>query len=405
MSINTAKIKYDILKISEEARLAKIKNHEVINATLGTYYNENNEFRAYKTVKGIINNLEDVEYYSYATSDGGSAYEDAVLNWVFKSKKIEICNTTNVHAVSTPGGTGALFASMMESLNAGDEILIPDYCWEPYLAMANLNSFIPKRFPMFNDELKYNTKAFICSCQEMLEKQDKIVALINDPCNNPTGYTMSMEEFSEIIDYLNNVKGNVYIIYDIAYYDYSENMREQLQKLKMLSEMNEHVVTFITFSASKSFCTYGMRLGAQIMMSKNPEISESLYKKSCIISRTHWSNINKAGISMLVKLVYNPLFKEKFLVELNENKQILLKRIKVFLEEANECGLKVFDSQGGFFLTVPCANPPLVYEKLKEKRIYVIPLETSIRIAICSVSVRETVGLATKIKSAIEEVL
>ena len=106
---------------------------------------------------------------------------------------------------------------------------------------------------------------------------------------------------------------------------------------------------------------------------------------------------------MLVKLVYNHLFKEKFLVELNENKQILLKRINLFLKEAKEVGLKVFNSQGGFFLSVPCDNPPFVYEKLREQNIYIIPLQSSIRIAICSISVRETIGLARKIKDVIDE--
>ena len=403
MSIHSAKIKYDILKISEEARLAKVKDSNVINGTIGSFYNEDNEFRAYKTVKGIINNLEDIEYYSYATSDGGAAYEDAVLNWVFKSKKQEICEITNCRAVATPGGTGALFTSMIESLSPGDEILIPDLCWEPYLTMATLNNFVPKRFNMFTENLTFNTKGFISACNEMLEKQEKIVCIINDPCNNPTGYTMSMDEFTEIIEYLNSVDKPVHIIYDIAYYDYSENIREQLQKLKMLASMNSNVITFVAFSASKSFCVYGMRLGAQIIMTKDKELSKNLHRKSSVIGRTHWSNVSKAGISMLVKLVYNPLFKEKFLVELNENKQILLKRINLFLKEAKEVGLKVFNSQGGFFLSVPCDNPPFVYEKLREQNIYIIPLQSSIRIAICSISVRETIGLARKIKDVIDE--
>ena len=404
MSIQSAKIKYDILKISEEARLAKIKDSSVINATIGAYYNENNEFKAFKTVKGIINSLDDVDYYSYATSDGGAPYESAVISWVFKNRRKNVLDETNVRAVSTPGGTGALFTSMIESLNPGDEILIPDLCWEPYLTMATLNSFVAKRFAMFNDDLSYNTAGFINACEEMIEKQDKIVAIINDPCNNPTGYTMTMDEFKIITDYINNVDVTVYIIYDIAYFDYSEDINEQLEKLVMLSRLNNKVVTFITFSASKSFCTYGMRLGSQLIMSKNKEVVDTLYKRSCVISRTHWSNVSKAGINMMVRLVNNPVFKEEFLKEQIINKTILLTRIKTFLKEASDINLKVYNSKGGFFLSVPCNNPPMVFEKLKERKIYVIPLQTSIRIAICSVSIRETVGLARKIKEVIAEV-
>ena len=125
MSIQSAKIKYDILKISEEARLAKIKDSSVINATIGAYYNENNEFKAFKTVKGIINSLDDVDYYSYATSDGGAPYESAVISWVFKNRRKNVLNETNVRAVSTVGRIFGVVTSVTHALKAASLLAEP----------------------------------------------------------------------------------------------------------------------------------------------------------------------------------------------------------------------------------------------------------------------------------------
>lgn len=395
-------LKYDILNIASEAKKAKEKDFKIINATLGTFYNEEGKFTSYSTVKGIVDSLEDDKYYSYSPIDGGKDYHNAVLKWVFRNQVDEFCALTNIKVVSTPGGTGAVFASLMESLNVDEEVLIADLCWEPYLDMVSFNKFKAKRYSMFDSKMKFNISDCIKKADEIILKQNKLVWILNDPCNNPTGYTIELNEFKKIIEYLSTLKVPVYLIYDIAYSDYCLNSTEQLEKLKLLSSLKSNITTFIAFSASKTFCTYGIRLGAQIIMSQDKLKVQELYSKSCEIGRTHWSNISTSGINMLVKLVNDKVLLDNFRNELQLNKEILIKRINVFLNEANAVGLRVYKSDGGFFLNVPTVNPVSVYEKMRKNGVYVVPLETSIRIAVCSVSIEEMIGLATMIKVAID---
>lgn len=394
-------LKYDILNIAAEAKKAKEKDCKIINATLGAFYNEEGKFKSYNTVKCIIDSLEDEKYYAYSPIDGGKDYHNAVLKWVFRNCEKEFKALTNIRVVSTPGGTGAVFASLMESLNVDEEVLIADLCWEPYLDMVNFNKFKAKRYQMFNSDMKFNVNDCINKCNEIVLKQNKLVWILNDPCNNPTGYTIDLDEFKKIIEYISTLTCPVYLIYDIAYGDYCLNNSDQHEKLKLLASLESNVTTFIAFSASKTFCTYGMRLGAQIIMSHDEERVLQIYSKSCEIGRTHWSNISTSGINMLVKLVNDATLHEKFRKELKLNKEILIKRINVFLDEANSVGLKVYKSNGGFFLNVPSLDPIGVYEKMKQKGAYVVPLETSIRIAVCSVSIDEMHGLASMLKEVI----
>jgi hypothetical protein len=74
------------------------------------------------------------------------------------------------------------------------------------------------------------------------------------------------------------------------------------------------------------------------------------------------------------------------------------------MDEARECDLKVYACNGGFFTSVPTTNPPFVYERLREQDIFLIPLETSIRVAICSIPLEQVKGLARKIKEAIDKI-
>ena len=404
MGLKTTIVKYDIPTISEEAKKRKLTNPNTINGTLGTFYYDDEKFKAYETVKKVMNSLEDVDYYSYSPTSGGALFEESVIKWVFKSSVSKVKETTNIKAVAVAGGTGSLLLSMLEIMEPGEGILIADLCWAPYITMCEVNNFEAVRYSMFNDELKFNLVEFKQKCLEMLTHQDSVNVLINDPCNNPTGYSLTMDEFNEIMKFFDSLNRPVNILYDTAYADYCSDQQEVLDKLEMLANLNNKITTFICFSASKTFCSYGVRLGAQLIMSKNSEIVDTLYKRSCILCRTHWSNVSKAGISMFNRLVNSEELKEEFYKELYFCKSQLDNRIKTFMEEAKECGLAVYACNGGFFTSVPTTDPSFVYDRLREQDIFLVPLEGAIRVALCSIPIHQVKGLAKILKDVIDQV-
>ena len=141
----------DTFKISDITKREKAKNPAIIDGTLGVLNMEDGAFHTFKTVKEILFNAVDSKIYAYTTSDGGPEYREAVLNWVFRDYKDELLKVFDCKVVATPGGTGAISASMFSSLDAGQTVLIPNLCWSPYFGIAEDKGLKFKKFTLLKD--------------------------------------------------------------------------------------------------------------------------------------------------------------------------------------------------------------------------------------------------------------
>jgi aromatic-amino-acid transaminase len=97
----------------------------------------------------------------------------------------------------------------------------------------------------------------------------------------------------------------------------------------------------------------------------------------------------------------NSLLQQTFFKELSEVRHLLQTRAKAFIEEAKVVGLKHYPYVSGFFVTIPVLEPKAVFERLKAKDIFVVPLSGAIRVALAAISLPEIHGLAAKIKQEI----
>lgn len=398
-------LKRDALVIGDEAKRAKEQDNSVINATIGTFIYEDYSFRAFPTVKKILSQLPDDKFYSYSTSDGGKDFKEAVFNWVFGEYRKDIEKETLLQAVATPGGTGAISSSIFNSLDPGQTLLIPSLYWGPYVGIANNYGFKKEKFDFFS-EGHFNMKCFREKAGMIIAKQGKLVAVINDPCNNPTGYTLDDSEVTALISYCNSLTVPVVLIYDIAYIDFSYLGHHKVrERFLQLAKANPNVLVTIAFSASKSFAVYGLRLGAQIFMGKDRETMTDFYNSGNYTARNMWSNCNKSLINMMIYLDHHPEEKETFLQEQAEAVGLIKKRSDLFLKEAKEIGLKTHPYKSGFFITIPVENPDAVLDRLIEKeKMYLLPFEKSVRLAVCSLAVKDIPGLASRIKGVIDSI-
>jgi len=399
-------LKRDALQIAAEAKSAKALDPTVINATIGTFFYEDGSFRAFKTVKDLLSEFPDDKFYTYSPSNGGADFQEAALNWVLDNNRSFIESKMSARAVATPGGTGALYNSIFNSLDPGETLLIPSLYWGPYVGMASNLGYNVEKFEMFHNE-QFNIEGLIEKAEEIIEKQKKLVLVINDPCNNPTGYTMTQRELKEVIDFLNSkIDIPCVLIYDIAYLDFAYEGRKQTrEKFPIFTKANSNIIIIIAFSASKTFAVYGLRLGAQIILGKDQHSIKEYYDAGNFTARNTWSNCNKSLISMLISFDKNPELKKRFLFELDEVVGIQKKRSDLFLKEAREVGLVTHPYRSGFFVTIPVDNNELVLEKLIEKeKLYLLPFEQSVRLALCALPLKNIEGLALKIKRVIDSI-
>lgn len=402
-------LKGDGFQISAEAKARKAKEPDVVDATLGTFYYDDGQFRAFPTVKKIMTELaskEDMRFYPYSTSDGGKDVKEAILNWQFRGQR-EALEKSGMYfqTVTTPGGTGGLTLSFANSLDAGETILIPGLCWGPYNGIATSRGLKVVHYDMFDGDA-FNMKGFKEAANAIIKEQGKFVTIVNDPCNNPTGYTMSEEELSEILDFLNDSGVPCVFIYDTAYNDFDfRGTLEARQKLRLFAKCNENVLVSVVYSASKTFCVYGQRFGAQILMSKNKEAVDAYFTAANYYSRNTWSNANKGINNMLIEFDKHPELVDDVYKEIQVVRDQLKERSELFVKEADEIGLKHSPYKGGYFLVLPCQHIDEYLEALKaEEKIYLLPSYKSVRVALCSLTMKEIHGLPARLLKVLKEV-
>ncbi len=392
----------DILKIGVDARNACKTDPTAVNATVGMLFQDNGDFTVFNSVMDEFKSLAPEEYLPYSSTSGGADFIDALATWILRQHKQYYTENFHYSACATPGGSGALSSTFENYLEYGQDILIPSVHWEPYLIMAREQNVNPVHYNLFDSNGDFDLSDFEKKIEETAKKQGRVVVLINDPCQNPTGYTLSDTEWEEVINILNVHASNgipTVLLYDMAYVDYHKGgLDESRMPFEKFKNAHNDLVILCAFSGSKTLSFYGIRIGALFAISKNEEAITEFTRVIAFSSRGRWSSSSHVGIRTFVHLMNSPEKKQLFEEELSQAVALLEKRGTIFVEEASECGLEILPYKSGYFITLPdCSNE--VFEKLMENNIYTIPMPGNlVRFAVSSMPTNLVYGLAKRVK-------
>ncbi len=385
----------DILKISKDAIETSKKYDDVINASIGMFYDEDKSIGGMPIVSKAIRTLPDDKIFPYPSVDGGQEFKNNVISWVLGKYEKDIKAKMFVNACATPGGSGAIASAFSVYSKPSDFIFVSDIRWqyERFADRAKLSIFEHK---LFNGD-QFDIGSFEERFKVLCAIQKQIIVIINDPCHNPTGFTLSETEFKQIIDILNQqTKNDIVFLYDLAYLDFSHES-DNRKKLSYLPLFKNHVMIVLAFSGSKTFGAYGLRLGAAIGLAHDEDKVNNFYKKFVNEARGSWSATPTISIELLnyFSKVEN---KKEFLSGLDHINTLVQQRSASFIKQAKEIGLKTHPFRSGFYTVVLTPNPEQDYLKLAEHHIFAIPMTGGIRLALCSLSTAEIIGLPQKIK-------
>ena len=398
------KLESNILQISQEAKAAKKKYDDVIDATVGMLHREEGNVFKYDVVDDVLHHLNDSETYHYAPVRGTKDFTEGVFNWVFGENAEMIRENFKYSIIPTTGGSGGISNSFYNFNDFNQKILLPNYYWSPYQNFALEANVDLKTFLMYDENFKFNLADFKEKAIELANEQGRLCVLLNDPSNNPTGLCMTKEDWEEVIETLNKVNRMdipVILIHDIAYIDYqmkdSKYSREIFETYKNL---DEDILTIVVFSGSKTFSLYGFRVGAQIGLSKKQEIVDHFIRVGDYSVRGRFSSVSQPGMNVIGKIFTQKEYTNRFKKELIEGTDLLKSRASLFIEEAEKHDLKILPYCGGFFISVPTKNKN-IFKDLVDDHVYVIPMQDIIRVAISSLSIKDIPELVRKIKKHI----
>jgi len=384
--------------------IAKYGKDQVVNATLGAIYDENEQLVCLKTVENLFRTLPMNEIIAYAPISGLPEYLETVQSAAFGNYKPQNVFTA---AVSTSGGCGGLHHVLWNYTDKDDEVLCGDWFWGTYKTICDETGRKLVTYRMFDDNLNFDLKALESKIQELLSKQDRLVYILNTPGHNPTGFSINEKDFNVLLTMLQRqskiANKPIILVLDVAYIDYAGDKNEVRKIFKQLENLPSSIFTIVCYSMSKGYTMYGQRSGAMIGVSCDKDLIEEFKEINKFTSRATWSNTNRAAQKILVTIQKDPTLLKKIEEERDFYYKMIRARADIFTNEAQACGLKMIPYVAGFFMSIPAKNSMAVCEELKKDKIFCVPLTAGVRVAVCGVPLGKVKGLALKIKSAMDK--
>ena len=382
---------------------AKYGADKVTNATMGVMMDDEGKLASIPTMERVFRSLSIEDYVRYAPIPGLPDYLDAVIELTFADQKPE----GYFGAIATAGGTGAIHHAVANYAERGDQVLTSDWFWGTYNVICNECGSHLVNYQLFDEQQNFNIADFTAKTEEILKKQDSLLTIINTPAHNPTGFSLTEEDWDQVLALAEKHAAagkKMSILVDIAYIDYAGEKNATRRFMKKFGNLPENILVMFAFSMSKGYTAYGQRTGALVAVSSSQEVITEFKEINKYTSRATWSNINRGAMTLLARIQQDKASLAQFEKERDDYYKMIQSRGSLFMQEAEACGLNALPYKGGFFLSVPSDDPQAVCDKLHDDLIFAVPLKLGVRIAACSVSAANKKGVAQKVKNAVDYV-
>lgn len=384
-----------------KAMIAEKGADKVINATIGSLLDDNGDLVVLSSVDEVFKHLSPRDYADYAPIGGIAPFKEAVQKAAFGVHQPK----GYTEAVATPGGTGSLRNVISNYSDGGDKVLTSDWHWAPYNTIAGEIGRSIDTFEFFTPERKFNTESFRAKVNELLSAQESLVIIMNTPAHNPTGYSLTLEDWDNVVAVLTEAAEcgkAIALVVDAAYIDFAGDEEEYRRFLPKLENLPVNVISIVAYSLSKTYTLYGTRCGAMICVAKTPEIAEE-FKRVCeYSSRGSWSNSAKVAQVILSRIYGDPGLLERVNEERAHYRDMLIARGRAFEEAAKEAGLETVPFDAGFFISIPCDNPDEISAQLEKQGLFIVPLAKGLRVSVASISEEKCRKLPAMIKAAMK---
>ncbi len=374
---------------------------KVINATIGCYAGEDEVLGCLPVVEKLYRSFPIRDFTAYAPPVGLDAYRQAAISETFEDQRPE----GYIDAIATAGGTGAVHIAIANYSEIGDSILVADWRWSIYEGLSNEVGRSMKTFALLDSNQAFNIESFSSAVADLLSKQDSLLIVLNTPANNPTGFSLSEQDWTEVLDVcrFHEKQGKrITILVDIAYIAYAGEKNEVRKFMKQFSNLPKNIFVLVAYSMSKGYTLYGQRAGALVGVSSSKDVIDEFVEVAKYSARTAWSNVNRAAMTLLIKVRGDKALQEEIDKERRAFYDLIEARAAIFMEEAKECGLRVVPFQSGFFIAIPVKDSAAVCLELQKELIFGAPVDLGVRLGVCSVPKAKMKGLAAKIKKAIQ---
>jgi aromatic-amino-acid transaminase len=380
-----------IFALNEEATRRRVRGESIVNATVGALLDDDGRLAILPTAARAVREVAAAEWASYAPIAGTPEFLRAVIDDLLGGEP-DLRRTAV--AVATPGASGAVRHAIANFLEPGQALLTTGWFWGPYRTMCDEAERKLATFEMFAERGGLDVAALDQGLGRLLATQRRALLVLNDPCQNPTGYTMTDDEWRAVVECVSAraAQGPITLLVDCAYFLYSA--RDPRSFLRHLGPLIGRATVLFAWSASKSFTHYGLRVGALVACVADETERRKVESALSYSSRGAWSNCNHGGLSAITRLLTDVEMARACASEREDLKSLLLGRVHAFNRHAKGRGLRYPRYEGGFFVTMFDDGAREKAKAMRAQGVYVLPQVGAsgrgvLRVALCSVAERD----------------
>lgn len=385
-----------IFALNAEAQRRRAAGEDIINATLGALADDQGQLVVHESVMRLWKELGPMEIAPYAPITGDPGFLRAMVqrHWPNLDGPVAGC--------ATPGGSGALALSARLFLEPGMAVLAGGPYWGPYDRLSGESGARLVTAPFKIADRPLDLDAWERTAQELMTRQGRLLVWLNEPCQNPTGLSLSQEDRQGLLACLARMadRGPVVLLLDIAYVDYTTDpahVRAALDQFAAAAEEGKILVA-AALSVSKALTLYGARGGALVFPWSQDSALNAVLGIAC---RGIWSSTPRPPQALMVRLAQDGKGQEQLNAEHRHWSQVIEARALALDAALRTKGLPGAAWHGGFFLTLRPEAPAVVAERLRAQGVFVVPMREGLRVGICGMRTADATRFADALGNAV----
>ncbi|MFT7559669.1 MAG: aspartate aminotransferase [Flavobacteriales bacterium] len=276
---------------------------------------------------------------AYVGPGGNSAFNQAMIKLAF-GEGFSVEHKRRIVALQTPGGCGALrlAAELVVKTQAAPCLWVSNPTWanhEPLLGGAGLNI---RHYSYYNYDT--NTLDFDAMLADLEQAKAGDLVLLHAACHNPSGQDLSIGQWSRLADCLKD--RSLIPLIDMAYQGFGSSLDDDAAGLRLVANTVDEMI--VCLSCSKNFGLYRERVGAVMVLAKEPKAAEVCLSHLFSIARGIYSMPPSHGASIVAEILGSESLQSQWQGELNAMRdRILTVRKSLASKLQQETGISRFD--------------------------------------------------------------
>ena len=388
-----------IFALHDEALLRHRRGERIIDGTVGVLLDDAGRLAVLPTVAAALDDLPPVWWAPYAPVTGEADFLNAVRERAYPPEL-----RASAIAVATPGATGAVSLAIAMGLEPGEALLTRSLHFTAYADLAAAQGRQLMTFSAFGSTSRFDVAALARRLDAIAARQSRLLIVLNDPCQNPTGYTMSAADWDGVADVIAALAPQkpTTILIDAAYADFAPIGWGP--PYGVLARLAESADVLTAWSASKSLTAYGLRVGALLALCPRGARRRELAAAMALGCGGRWGNVNRGGMMMIGRVLGDPALAGKAFRERRVLVALLRERAHAFRRAAERRGLTFQCHEGGFFATVTLKRGAArIAEAMRDRGGFVVPQAQVLRFALCALPAEQIPALVNMAADCLSE--